>query len=382
MQKTKSLKESRDYFYNQEIEDKKDIIMEAFSFDEDEGEDPLGNFDELTYQRREDKDRHESHWNAHLQNSKKIAMFFTEVWERDLGDLVEDIVVTDKDIKRFGIKLAPSDYYSEGYLNKGSYLNHMSELFEDSWPEQDSNYYKKFSKMWDNIVHKNEELRDTVIEGEAIVRILNEQNQKQYDSAKYFLRSTSLEELDSYLEEGVFGADEESAYDYTAMTLSKSLAEIWDGGIVIQYHAKDIREDTELAPYCLKPQPLGNSSQIRSRSRKRLLIPMSVEYSREREVRMMNGKSIWNDDGTSKIAKIIFSDLGWTETDSRSSKTHDERIEYLKKRYGSLAENLEFHEDGRSADREKYGHIEDCRFVENETNTGNVKRIGVFCTLK
>ena len=341
-------------FGAQDVDDAKDYLLEEVAFDNDA--EALQDFDETRVGKDGSESAEEDYWEATIKIAKTISRFHLELWERDLEYLLDDIKISDEDIDRFGLgDRVGAEHIGEGYENVGLYTNHMKDLLDHSaYDADEDSSYEKFSDMYDNIVNKNEALRDRIVEGEAIVSILNDENQKLYDKAETFSRGTTLDELDTYLETGEFGSDD-TAYNYTAMSLSRPLANIWSGDVTIDYHAKDVREHTELVPYTLKPQPYGTSRRIKGQNYEQLQSPMSVAYSREREVRVMDTTSIYNDDGSPRIAKITFKQLGGKKTEyNKTDQTHAERIAVLKEKYGKLADKLEFKEDGASTDSKKY----------------------------
>ena len=271
-----------------------------------------------------------------IQSSISVSQFFTYKEGKDRYQLLDTIKITDSDLKKFGLKpMETTDGFSEKEQIMYPYLQTMSVLNESL----DKNDYKQLIKMWNHIVEKNPELKERVMFGEVATSILNQENKKRYDNNKYYSRGTTTGELESYLNTGKFGTNKNS-YNYTAMSLSHKLANQWNSDVVIDYYADDIRPDTELVPYTLKPQPLGSSMAIKGESKKDLKSAMSVNYSQEREVRMMDGKSIWRKDGKSKIHKIKFALSGkWNKkmTPEQKSEMSD-----LKSKYSELADILEF----------------------------------------
>jgi hypothetical protein len=111
-----------------------------------------------------------------------------------------------------------------------------------------------------------------------------------FNNTPSFFRSTSVAELDEYLETGIVGGDKNN-YDFVAMSISPDAVAQFGGSILIEYDGDGVREaGAEPATYTAQRQPLQNSAisgEIGKGARREQIGDyMSGELADELEVRM------------------------------------------------------------------------------------------------
>ena len=296
-----------------------------------------------------------------LYTASEIGDFFERGYAKNY-DVALQSDINEKDLADFGLtrqteksaflyskigneeaKLTPINDFLKTATPAEVFLYNMNDLHKTAY--DNSEKIEKFHKMWDTVIERNPQLREQMVKAEGVSKVLNDEYERQYSTAKSFYRGTSIDELFNYKQTGKFGTSN-NKYDYTAMSLHESFTSEWVGakGIVIEYDADKIRKDSVLVNYSARPQPIGVSKSIKSGSPDDLTKPMALGYSREAELRVADNVPIQG-----KIKKITFKgyqpDLG------------------LQQRYGHLGE-LEFDDSELGAS----GSDEDIKRVMNLLN--------------
>ena len=231
--------------------------------------------------------------------------------------------IDESDLKKFGITPYGND-------PTRVFFSYMDSIQPSEYDKDSKKNIEKFNKMWDYAVEKSPDLKNAMLKAEAVAEVINDKQTEKYENNDNFYRGTTIAELDSYVKDGVFGKDG-LRYQYTAMSVDEDLATAWIGNnpdsVVISYDGDHVRERSESVRYDAKPQPSGVSFSIKKGSKEDLAKPMSLQYYREGEVRMMNGESIYDKEGNSKISTITFTGISKSSPEAKK----------LKAKYGKLA---------------------------------------------
>lgn len=110
---------------------------------------------------------------------------------------------------------------------------------------EDEERYENSLARWKVWIEKpeNEPIKEIINKMQGEVDEYNEITDKKYNDAESFYRGTSLHEIQTYIDENVFGTDYDNEFDFISLTMNSTQA--WDTfnqGMVVEYNADEIRK--------------------------------------------------------------------------------------------------------------------------------------------
>ncbi len=99
--------------------------------------------------------------------------------------------------------------------------------------------------MWKAWIEKpeNKPIKEIINKMQGEVDEWNEITDKKYNDAESFFRGTSLYEIETYIDDNVFGTDYHNNFDFISLTMNDTQA--WDTfnqGMVVEYNADEVRK--------------------------------------------------------------------------------------------------------------------------------------------